>query len=275
MKWLQAIRQYVPSHKYAINSRLLGDDAELAWSNLGYWDDAKSSYPAACQKLALYLAESIQLKSTDRVLDLGCGQGASLVFWMEHFQIQNLSAVELQTECVEKIQKNLNSKIKIQQDSFLNLKNIYPQNCMDAVLCIDAAYHSDLNLLLLSVVNVLNLKGRFAFHYLMLSDTFLNLNSLQRLKYQSLLKAADVNLKNLNSKQNLQHQVQQAGFENIQIEDISEFVFQGFADYIQEQKSQMSLSHVDQFKIKMTAKLCEKLYRDGLIRYVQISARKP
>ncbi|WP_168378964.1 MULTISPECIES: SAM-dependent methyltransferase [Acinetobacter] len=275
MKWLQAIRQYVPSHKYAINSRLLGDDAELAWSNLGYWDDAKSSYPAACQKLALHLAESIQLKSTDRVLDLGCGQGASLVFWMEHFQIQNLSAVELQTECVEKIQKNLNSKIKIQQDSFLNLKNIYPQNCMDAVLCIDAAYHSDLNSLLLSVVNVLNSKGRFAFHYLMLSDTFLNLNSLQRLQYQSLLKAADVNLKNLNSKQNLQHQVQQAGFENIQIEDISEFVFQGFADYIQEQKSQMSLSHVDQFKIKMTAKLCEKLYRDGLIRYVQISARKP
>ena len=275
MKWLQAIRKYVPSHKYAINSRLLGDDAELAWSNLGYWDDAKSSYPAACQKLALHLAESIQLKSTDRVLDLGCGQGASLVFWMEHFQIQNLSAVELQTECVEKIQKNLNSKIKIQQDSFLNLKNIYPQNCMDAVLCIDAAYHSDLNLLLLSVVNVLNSKGRFAFHYLMLSDTFLNLNSLQRLQYQSLLKAADVNLKNLNSKQNLQHQVQQAGFENIQIEDISEFVFQGFADYIQEQKSQMSLSHVDQFKIKMTAKLCEKLYRDGLIRYVQISARKP
>ena len=275
MKWLQAIRQYVPSHKYAINSRLLGDDAELAWSNLGYWNDAKSSYPAACQKLAFHLAESIQLKSTDRVLDLGCGQGASLVFWMEHFQIQNLSAVELQTECVEKIQKNLNSKIKIQQDSFLNLKNIYPQNCMDAVLCIDAAYHSDLNSLLLSVVDVLNSKGRFAFHYLMLSDTFLNLNSLQRLKYQSLLKAADVNLKNLNSKQNLQHQVQQAGFENIQIEDISEFVFQGFADYIQEQQSQTSLSHVDQFKIKMTAKLCEKLYRDGLIRYVQISARKP
>ncbi|WP_180175598.1 cyclopropane-fatty-acyl-phospholipid synthase family protein [Acinetobacter sp. YH12025] len=275
MKWLQAIRQYVPSHKYAINSRLLGDDAELAWSNLGYWNDAKSSYPAACQKLAFHLAESIQLKSTDRVLDLGCGQGASLVFWMEHFQIQNLSAVELQTACVEKIQKNLNSKIKIQQDSFLNLKNIYPQNAMDAVLCIDAAYHSELNSLLLSVVDVLNSKGRFAFHYLMLADAFLNLNSLQRLKYQSLLKAADVNLKNLNSKQNLQHQVQQAGFENIQIEDISEFVFQGFADYIQEQQRQTSLSHVDQFKIKMTAKLCEKLYRDGLIRYVQISARKP
>ena len=61
--------------------------------------------------------------------------------------------------------------------------------------------------------------------------------------------------------------MQQAGFENIQIEDISEFVFQGFADYIQEQKSQMSLSHVDQFKIKMTAKLCEKDRKFGETRF--------
>ena len=167
MKWLQAIQQYLPTHKYAINSRILGDDAELAWSNLGYWEDAKSSYPQACQELAFHLAQSIQLTSNDHLLDLGCGQGASLIFWLKQFQIQNLSAVELQPHCVEKIQKNLNSKVKITQDSFLNLKNIYPQHRLDVVLCIDAAYHSDLNSLLFSVFDVLNSKGRFAFHYLM------------------------------------------------------------------------------------------------------------
>ena len=275
MKWLQAIQQYLPTHKYAINSRILGDDAELAWSNLGYWEDAKSSYPEACQKLALHLAQSIQLTSQDCLLDLGCGQGASLIFWLEQFQIQNLSAVELQPNCVEKIQKNLNSKVKITQDSFLNLKNIYPQHRLDAVLCIDAAYHSDLNSLLFSVFDVLNSKGRFAFHYLMLSDAFLNLNSLQQLKYQSLLKAADVNLKHLNSKQGLHAQLENAGFEVLDIADLSTPVLQGFARYIQQQK--LGAAHFDlgQFKIQMTAKLCEKLYSDGLIRYVQISVRKP
>ena len=49
MKWLQAIRQKLPQHKYAINAKQLGDDAVLAWSNLGYWDDATSSYPEACR----------------------------------------------------------------------------------------------------------------------------------------------------------------------------------------------------------------------------------
>lgn len=274
MKWLQAIQQKLPQHKYAINSHLLGDDAELAWSNLGYWADATSAYPQACQQLAKHLAQSIQLDSKDVLLDLGCGQGASLIFWLENFQIQNLSALELQSACVEKIKKNLNSKVKIQTESFLNLKNIYPQPCMDAVLCIDAAYHSDLNLLLLSVFEVLNSKGRFAFHYLMLSDAFLNLNSFQKLKYLSLLKAADVNLKHLNSKQKLTAQIQQSGFEVLNIEDLSAEVFAGFAAYIEQQEN-ASVVSLDQLKIQMTAKLCKKLYEDGLVRYVQISLSKP
>ena len=275
MKWLQAIQQYFPSHKYAINSRILGDDAELAWSNLGYWEDATSSYPQACQNLAFHLAQSIQLASQDRLLDIGCGQGASLIFWLENFQIQNLSAVELQQNCVEKIQKNLNSNLKIHQDSFLNLKNIYPQNSIDAVLCVDAAYHSDLNSLLLSVFDILNSKGRFAFHYLMLSEAFLNLNSIQQLKYQSLLKAADVNLNHLNSKSDLQTQIENIGFDVLNIEDLSEAVFHGFARYVQQQKTRATGLTLDHLKIQMTAKLCEKLYRDGLIRYVQISVGKP
>ena len=274
MKWLQAIQQKFPQHKYAINSHLLGDEAELAWSNLGYWADVTSAYPQACQQLAKHLAQSIQLDSKDVLLDLGCGQGASLIFWLENFQIQNLSAVELQSACVEKIRKNLNSKVKIQTESFLNLKNIYPQPCMDAVLCIDAAYHSDLNSLLLSVFEVLNSKGRFAFHYLMLSDAFLNLNSFQKLKYQSLLKAADVNLKHLNSKQKLTAQIQQSGFEVLNIEDLSAEVFAGFAAYIEQQENAPTVS-LDQLKIQMTAKLCKKLYEDGLVRYVQISLSKP
>ena len=103
----QALIEKVIGHKYAIDAKRLGDDTLLAWSNLGYWQGQQHNYPLACQSLADQIAASVQLKSTDRVLDLGCGQGASLVFWMEHFQIQNLSAVELQTECVEKIQKNL------------------------------------------------------------------------------------------------------------------------------------------------------------------------
>ncbi|MFW1931658.1 SAM-dependent methyltransferase, partial [Acinetobacter baumannii] len=83
MKWLQAIQQKLPKHKYAIDAKMLGDNAECAWSNLGYWDEATSSYPQACQQLAERLAQAVQLNQHDRVLDLGCGQGASLKYWLE------------------------------------------------------------------------------------------------------------------------------------------------------------------------------------------------
>lgn len=171
MKWLQAIQQKLPKHKYAIDAKMLGDNAECAWTNLGYWDEATSSYPQACQQLAERLAQAVQLKQHDRILDLGCGQGASLKYWLEHYQIQDLEAVELQQQCVDKIQKRLPQIKAIHCQSFLNLNALLLTQPFDVVLCIDAAYHSDLNLFLNSVVPILNSKGRLGFHTLMLSDT--------------------------------------------------------------------------------------------------------
>ncbi|RZJ21741.1 MAG: methyltransferase domain-containing protein [Acinetobacter sp.] len=275
MKWLQAIRQKLPQHKYAINAKQLGDDAILAWSNLGYWDDATSSYPAACRQLADQLAQAVALTSNDHLLDLGCGQGASLLYWHQHYQVQHIEAVELQASCVIQIQKYFPQITAIYQQSFLNLKQIPFQQPFDVVLCIDAAYHSNLNSFLDSVDNVLNSKGRLGFHYLMLSEQWLNLNALQQQKYKWLLKAADVNLEHLMTAPLLEQTLQQHDFSDIEIRDISKAVLYGFANYFQhlQQLSQQSTG-LDAFKIRMTAKLCQQLYQDGLVNYVQISAKK-
>ena len=145
MKWLQTLQRHLPKHKYAIDAKQLGDHAILAWSNLGYWENSQSSYPEACQTLATHLADRLQLKSNDRVLDLGCGQGASLLLWQQHYHVQQLCAVELQAECVQRIQHTLNSKIHIIQTSFLNLNSKLFSAPFNVVFCLDAAYHSDLN----------------------------------------------------------------------------------------------------------------------------------
>lgn len=272
MKWLQAIQQQFSQHKYAINAKQLGDDAELAWSNLGYWDDATSSYPDACRQLADLLVQAVHLNSNDSLLDLGCGQGASLVHWQQHYHVQHIEAVELQASCVIQIQKYLPQLAAIHQRSFLNLKQIQFKSGFDVVLCIDAAYHCNLNSFLDSVGSVLNSKGRLGFHYLMLSEQWLNLNSLQKKKYQWLLKAADVNLNNLMTESVLKQTLQTYDFEDIEIRDLSEAVLQGFANYFQQLPQHAT--DLDAFKIRMTAKLCRKLYADGLVKYVQISARK-
>jgi cyclopropane fatty-acyl-phospholipid synthase-like methyltransferase len=248
---------------------MLGDDRALAWSNLGLWQ-AGDNYRHACQALAMHLADSIDLNSKDIVLDLACGQGASLELWYKNYKIQNIHAVELQQSHVLRIQQHATFLNSIRCDSFLNLNSNSFSQKFSAVLCIDAAYHVNLNSFLDSVKQVMQPQGRLAFHTLILSEAFLNLNIWQQKKYAYVLKAADVNLDHLMTQDGLKSTIMQHGFQQVQIEDLSEQVLGGFADYIQ--RADLVLTGLDGIKIKMTAKLCRKLYQDGFVRYVAVAA---
>ena len=279
MKLFQAFRQRLPEHKYAINAALLGDTSLLPWSNLGYWQAGQQDYVAACQALADHLAKTIHLNSKDKLLDLGCGQGASLLHWQQHYQVQYLAGVELQKACVTKIQQHLPELNAIYHASFLRLKEIRFPHKFDAVVCLDAAYHNSVPSLLEQVAPVLNSNARIGFHHLALSERWKTLNSFQKRKYQLLLKSADVNLNNLMTAGALYECLDKFEFTDIQIEDFSEQVFAGFARYVQQDLNSkdsdqsVKASKLDKFKIQMTAKLCWKLFEEGVVRYVQISAK--
>ena len=279
MKLFQAFRQRLPEHKYAINAALLGDTSLLPWSNLGYWQTGQQDYVAACQALADHLAATIHLNSKDKLLDLGCGQGASLLHWQQHYQVQYLAGVELQKTCVTRIQQHLPELNAIYHASFLRLKDIHFPHKFNAVLCLDAAYHNSVPSLLEQIVPVLNSKARIGFHHLVLSERWKTLNSFQKRKYQLLLKSADVNLSDLMPLGALYECLGQFEFIDVQVEDLSESVFAGFARYVQQDLNSKKMvqsvktSRLDEFKIQMTAKLCRKLFEEGVVRYVQISAK--
>lgn len=260
-------------HKYAIDASSLGDDGELAWTNLGFWKNTQN-YREACCQLADHLAQAVNLNSKDHLLDLGCGQGASLLHWLQHHQPKSLSAVDLQAQCVNKIQKIIPEINQIYSGSFLNLKQFEFKQSFDVVLCIDAAYHSNLNSFLDSVTPVLNSKGRLGFHYLMKADSCQKMTVLQEQKYRYLLKAADVVWDNVPNEKTLRNALEQQGFVDIQIEDLSEPVLLGFSQYIQNQQEQNQSRGLANFKIQMTAKLCQQLYQAGYVRYIQITAIK-
>lgn len=271
-RFKQAWIESLIGHKYAIDAKRLGDESRLAWSNLGYWQQLQD-YPLACQTLADQIAEAVQLKGSDRVLDLGCGQGASLLHWIEQYHVRQLSAVELQAECVKRIQHEL-PQVEIYCQSFLDLQQPITLNLFDVVLCLDAAYHSDLNSFLRSASSVLNSKGRIAFHYLMWSDRWQNCSQLQKQQYRYLLKAADVNDLNLQTESKLRLNLLENGLDDIIIQDFSEPVLNGFSNFIKNKTSIKKPFDFAQLKIEMTAKLCAKLYHDGLVRYIQVSAVK-
>src|SRR5690606_2684524 len=155
MQWLQAIRQRLPQHKYAIDAAVLGDRAQLPWSNLGYWQAGQQAYAAACRMLADHLAQSINLNSNDKLLELGCGQGASFLHWRHHYQVRYLAGVELQASCVTNIQQQLPELNGIYQASFLRLKASPLSQHFGVVLCLDVAYHSPVPVLLEQVGSIL------------------------------------------------------------------------------------------------------------------------
>lgn len=270
----QPFSKWKPTHKYAINADYLGDQAQLAWSNLGYWDAQTQRYDVACRQLADRLADAIQLTRQDALIDLGCGQGASLAHWQQDYALQQLVGVELQGRCVEHIQQTLLSCPTLYTQSFLKLAQIPFKQPFDAVLCIDAAYHSALDLFLTSVTSVMKDRARLGFHYLVLAQPLQQLSRVQQQRYRYLLKAADINIDHLMTQTQLIEQLQQHQLSPIKIEDLSEAVLAGFANYVA-QRDAPPLSqrfNFDYLKIKMTAQLCRHLYQDGLIRYVQISA---
>lgn len=265
----QALHAQLLQHKYAINSAILGDKNALAWSNLGLWQ-VGDSYRTACQALAVDLAQSIDLNSNDTLLDLACGQGASLNLWHDYYKIQDISAVELQAQHVQQIKIHTPFLNSILCDSFLNLNSNSFSQKFSAVLCIDAAYHVNLNSFLYSVRQVMRPKARLAFHTLMLSDDFFKLTAWQQRKYAYLLKSADVNLKDLMTQNKLHSTTMQHYFQQVQIRDLSTQVLAGFAKFVAQED--LVLTGLDGFKIKMTAKLCQKLWQDGLVRYVAVAA---
>lgn len=274
MKWLQAIRNKIPQHKYAIDAALLGDSRELAWSNLGYWEDAMSTYPEACVNLADQLAQALSLNSKNKILDLACGQGASLIHWQNQYHVEEIHAVELQRACVDKIQNYFKNSVQISCSSFLNLNLLEQLPKFDVVLCIDAAYHCEMNLFIQSVCPVLKSKGKIGFHHLMLSEKFQTFSFLDQQKYKLLLKSADVHLVDVLSEMEIEKMLIAFGFKKIKITDMSAQVFAGFSNYVEQHLNLKSVQSLDALKIRMTAKLCRKLYADGFIRYVQIIAEK-
>ena len=269
----QRLIEKVFGHKYAIDAKRLGDDSLLAWSNLGYWQDQHHDYPQACQSLADQIAVSVQLKKDDKVLDIGCGQGASLLHWLKQYQLEQLSAVELQADCVKRIKKQL-PQVQIYCENFLNLNQQHFLNSFDVIVCIDAAYHSDLNSFLNSTSLVLNSKGRIAFHYLMWSDAWRESSNFKKQQYRYVLRSADVNWQNLMDEQQLTQKLIQKGFTEIEIQDFSKPVLNGFAVYIENKRKERKDFDLAQLKIDVTAKLCRKLYQDGLVHYIQVSAVK-
>ncbi len=121
------------------------DNNKPLWLNLGYWEKV-DTYPKACTELTALLGTYAQLKTTDRVLDVGFGFGEQDFVFMEKFNVNHITGINITPIHIEVANKRLKSrpykeKIDFIYGSATDME--FPDNSFDKVLALESAFHFD------------------------------------------------------------------------------------------------------------------------------------
>ena len=129
-----------------IHPRLLNAPAESRWANLGWWTPATTSYPDAARALANEVGVAAGLRRGDTVVDVACGYGDSLAYWVHAFGVARVVGVEPDPALGVALRARvaawgLADRITVvtaTAEAFA-LRRVAPD--ATAVVCVDASYH--------------------------------------------------------------------------------------------------------------------------------------
>lgn len=275
--------------RYRIASHLLSEtQRSLAWSNLGSWENT-NDYVIACEQLAAKIGRAAKLNPETRLLDLACGQGASITFWRQHFGVNYMTALDIQHSALQHIKDYFVDQQRIDRQYFnlrvieasfdqANLPIGVDYEHADAVVCVDAAYHAQsMTAFINFCTQALKPAGNLAFCTLVESAQWQQASPWQKVQHEWLLKLAGVSRKSILNQAELEQCLAEQGFEQIQIIHMDQEVLAGFSHYIQQRASALSMSQKLSSawqKIAMTARLCDFLYKHQLVHYSLVSAVK-
>jgi len=247
----------MPSHDpyglfhLSLNNRP-GEDAEplTEWLNMGFWKHTKV-FPEACHALALKLALAARCRSGGSVLDVGHGTGESLILHLSDPSIPRparltgvtslQSHYERSKARVERILSqadgsSLSTNVTLYYGDavFRSLATDHPLDPSSnsppftSILALDCAYHFHTRRdFLRQAFTRLSSGGRVA-----LADICFSPAALQR-RWIALVTAAVMPTANMVSPEKYVQDMQEIGFVDVTMEDVSEDVFPGFIGFLQ------------------------------------------
>lgn len=275
----------MPTHdsgkNFAIAVDLLSDHQPLLpWANLGDWTTT-SDYTQACRQLAWRVGHAAALQAGDHVLDMACGHGASLALWPEAFGAHRVSALELQTACIENIRQHPPQGLAaLAQGRFdtLPAPAVLTPSSFDAAVCVDAAYHAaSLEAFASFAAHLLRPQGRLAFTTLVLPDAPAHQQQMNKTLLRVVLAQAGIPAASLQSLGAITDILSRQGFAALTIEKMDTAVLHGFHTFVQRRRNELSWKRkvsADWLKIVASAWLCENVYESGALHYCLISATR-
>lgn len=272
---------------FAIAHSLLDDTLPWpAWTNLGCWQrpdgSALTRYPDAAEQLALRVGAAAITASNACVVDLGCGQGASLLLWRQHFAAARVIGMERQPDCVAAWQaQHPDTGLSLHRGRFDQLplpeaiRHDLPATGADAVVCVDAAYHADsLDAFAAVARQLLHPQGRLAFTTVLRPA---RTSTAQRLQQRLQSRLAGIPAASFVSAAELQHTLTRQGFTDIRIDFLDQEVLPGFAAFVARRAAELTRPQrrsLAWLKIAGTAALCQHWHEQQAVRYVLVSAQR-
>lgn len=253
-----------------------------SWGNLGYWQ-SETEYSDACRALALLLGEQAGLDQQSVVFDAGFGCGDQLLLWLEHFRVAQVRGANLSRS------QTAYARDKLAKAGFPPAATAIVQgdiNDAEAwtaalgeekpshVLALDCAYHFPDRVAFIALAHQqLAPAGRLTLTDFMLSDQH-RTGSLTHRLLRWMLKRSHIAEANIVRRDLYLSQLQEAGFVDIRIIDISEHVMPGFARFIRTFRGSGQPGLSGRLKYIVTGRFLQWAYRRTILRYCLISATK-
>jgi len=260
-----------------------------SWGNLGYWQNA-GDYSDACRALALLLGEKAGLDRQSAVFDAGFGCGDQLLLWLEHFHAAGIRGVNLSRS------QTVHAKAKLEKAGHPDTAdaivqgNINDPEVWEAVLgrdkpshvlALDCTYHfpSRVEFFALAQWHLAS-SGQLALTDFMLSDRHDATAFAHRL-LRWMLKVSRIEEANIVGRDRYRLELQQSGFEDIRMTDISDHVMPGLARFVRKLRQDKAAAGggkkpgwLGLLKYRVTGRFLEWAHRRSVLRYCVICATK-
>jgi len=240
-------------------NRLPGENADVdpktEWLNMGYWKNT-DVFPEACEALALKLIAAANYQPGGNVLDVGHGSGESLILQLTHPTIPRPSRLtgitSLKThyqrssdriarlQASSKVQGDLQPEVVLYHGDAIfrpepdSKHPLHPSSSPSispytSILALDCAYHFNTRpTFLRQSLHHLAPTGRIA-----LADMCFTPSSLRKLYIRTLVHLFRLMpLENVVSAEEYVRDMEQMGYVDVRLEDISEDLFPGFERFL-------------------------------------------
>lgn len=188
----------------------------------GFWDEKTRSHVQSLENMNRALAEKLKIKPGDKILDAGCGVGASAIWLAKNYDVEvvGINISKLQCEKANNFAKKqgLSDRVKFYVRDFQDTK--FENNSFNIVWILESLCHGeDKAKFIREAYRILKGKGRLIVADFFLAKSYIKLNKIEKWLIDRWL--SGWSLANLWTAEELKNYAETTGFKNIEIIDIT------------------------------------------------------